>query len=109
MSVDVHDILVIELEPGHGIAGFQMLRLFAGVQFIPSGFGSAQKRAGSEDIGTQKASESRMEWSIWLSAAKLTSVVPIGIEGMLHNLCIADVAITKICRGLPDSEATFSD
>ena len=75
MSVDVHDILVIELEPGHGIAGFQMLRLFAGVQFIPSGFGSAQKRAGSEDIGThKKASESRMEWSIWLSAAKLTTV-----------------------------------
>ncbi len=35
-------------------------------------------------------------------------VVPIGLEGMLHNLCIADVAITKICRGLPDSEATFS-
>ena len=23
LSVDVHDILVIELEPGHGIAGFQ--------------------------------------------------------------------------------------
>lgn len=76
MSVDVHDILVIELEPGHGIAGFQMLRLFL---LASNSFHQAlavrKSVPGSEDIGThKKASESRMEWSIWLSAAKLTTV-----------------------------------
>lgn len=110
LSVDVHDILVIELEPGHGIAGFQMLRLFCWRPIHSIRLWQCAKACGF--LGhwyTQKGFRVENGMVHMAFGGKVDhGVVPIGIEGMLHNLCIADVAITKICRGLPDSEATFS-
>ena len=67
---------------------------FAGVQFAPPGFGGAQKRADSEDVGAHEGFWIKNRTFHMAFGGKVDhSVGPIGLEEMLHKLCIADVAM----------------
>ena len=84
LSVDVHDILVIELEPGHGIAGFQMLRLFCWRPIHSIRLWQCAKACGFRGHWyTQKGFRVENGMVHMAFGGKVDhGVVPIGIEGM---------------------------